>query len=50
MLLPIYNADFTDYVYSKYDNLSKTKDIETFVLRGGDWPMTSEDDISSLLT
>jgi hypothetical protein len=49
MLLPIYNSDWTDYVYSKYRNKIKTKDIESFVLRGGEWPMTSEDDISFLL-
>ncbi len=49
MLLPIYNADWTNYVYSRVRNNNKTKDIESFVLRGADWPMTSEDDISSFL-
>jgi hypothetical protein len=52
MLLPIYNSDWTDYVYSSTSpcrNQNKTKNVESFVLRGGDWPMTSKDDISSLL-
>jgi hypothetical protein len=53
MLLPIYNSDWTNYVYSSpsaFRHQNKTKEVESFVLRGGDWPMTSEDDISSLLT
>lgn len=50
MMWPIYNTDFTDYVYSVHRNRSKTKDVESFVLRSGDWPITSEDDISSFLT
>lgn len=52
MLLPIYNSDWTDYLYSSaspFWNQNKTKNVESFVLRGGDWPMTSKDDISSLL-
>ena len=49
MLLPIYKADWTDF-YSTFRDTRRTKDIEDFVLRGRDWPMTKEDDISSLLT
>lgn len=49
MLLPIYKADWTDS-YSTFRDNRRTKDIEDFVLRGGDWPMTKDDDISSLLT
>ncbi len=52
MLLPIYNSDWTDYVYSTESSFRKqikTKNVESLVLRGGDWPMTSKDDISSLL-
>jgi hypothetical protein len=52
MLLPIYNSDWTDYVYSStsaFWSYNQTKNVESFVLRGGDWPMTSKDDISSSL-
>ncbi|KAE9379228.1 hypothetical protein N431DRAFT_460512 [Stipitochalara longipes BDJ] len=48
MTLPIYNADWSD-LDSVWRNKRRAKEIESFVLRAGDWPMTSEDDISSML-
>ncbi len=49
LLSPIYKEDWTELVYSVYRNSGRTKDVEKFVLRGGPFPMTDEDDISSLL-
>jgi len=48
MTLPIYSADWTE-LDCLWRNKRRAKEIEDFVLRAGDWPMTSEDDISSML-
>jgi hypothetical protein len=48
MTLPIYSADWTE-IDCLWRNKRRAKEIESFVLRAGDWPMTSEDDISSML-
>jgi hypothetical protein len=49
LLSPIYKEDWTDLVYSVHRNSGRTRDVEDFVLRSGPFPMTDEDDISSLL-
>jgi len=49
LLSPIYEADWTKPVQPVFRNSGRSKEVEDFVLRGGPWPMTDEDDISSLL-
>jgi len=49
LLPPIYKEDWTEPVSPVLRNSARTKEVENFVLRGWLWPMTHEDDISSLL-
>ena len=48
IMRPIYSADWTE-LDCLWRNKRRAKEIEHFVVREGDWPMTSQDDISSML-